>query len=412
MVKYDWKKEISKFRNDIGEYLQKRYDDYCKDTNEYSVDGEDWYRCQNKEKHYNKQDRLIKFGFKLRDKLKKYPEVIRKHVFEEIGIPTHIEIERYFKDKHDELLKKYNNEDLLKQKEEFEQRTFIKNIDKFTAELKRIGKETDKREAAEEIERKKKIKEEAKRNILIKRRKGLFSNVKPLIFYEEILDFFEEHDIYFQENGKPEGEWVEDRRLGKYWIGDRSFSDKENEKYILTDNPDDNQKLVDRCEEMVNILLILKDSEDNQLILLRIKTSQKYLINGYLITRQIASFNKKLIQRLIKELSTNPYNPNQRIKNHPCKEYNFSIYKDGFDIKEIKEDIDEFIRINEQNLFTPFEMLKVYLKKHNNRITIEDYELFTKNTNIVARKILNDFTKENKLQWKKEGSNHELVYFI
>ncbi len=58
------------------------------------------------------------------------------------------------------------------------------------------------------------------------------------------------------------------------------------------------------------------------------------------------------------------------------------------------------------------DFIKAYLRQNNNEITIIDYAFVINNTNIVARRILNNFANEKKLNYKKVGRSHKLVYFI
>ena len=219
---------------------------------------------------------------------------------------------------------------------------------------------------------------------------------------KELIEADQEYDVYFEANSVPEGKWKDItfknrnrfQETNKVWHGDNCFSDKLTYKYILPDNPDENQKLLNRCKEMVNILLILKDSEYNQTKLRHMEILQKYLTKKYLITRQIAWYIDHIKFLIIEELSVDPNNQYESFRNHPSNKYDFKLYKDNYDITKIKEDIAEFIRIKEDTILTPYECLLVYLKKHDNRITIKQYQLFTNKTNIVVRRILNNFVND------------------
>ena len=432
---YDWKDWIINFREDIASYLKMRYEDYCKDRKEeYGIYSEhDFIR----ERHEIKQNELIKLGIKLRKKLRFFRDKSRKELFRQHISELNLS-EDYFKDKYNDFCKeleetndvlslhkqkssyilniekKKEKERLLKFKEAMKDTRFIKIID--------LRKENyEKRKAKEE---KRKIKRKAKKE-RVERRQGL-SNIKPISFYEELyksedIEYDNEiikqeliYDIYFQKNGKPIGVWKTYRTKNydekKKWIGDGSFSDEEVDKYILSDNPEENQTCLNNCKEIRNIIIDLDESQREYLH--DVDILQKYLTKKYLITRQIAWFVYCLKFRLIEVLSIDPNNPKLTLRNHPSREYDFNIYNNDFDIIKVKEDVSEFIRISEGMILTPIEYLKkVYLNQHDN-ITIKQYSLFIKKSEKVAHRILNGFVKEKKLKSGKIGSSHKIIYFV
>ncbi len=456
MVLYTWKTQMEKTDKDIKEYLEKRYEDYCRDTNQHSIEGKTWYKLREREKeeHCDKQDKLIILGFELKEKLNFFLDKSRKELFEQ-AIDNLKSIDSYYKDKHDNfckeleetnnsLLIKYqklpyelNNvkekrkEELFEQKERIKDRSFVIIIDERKDNYKKMKEEYERNKP--ERERRKAIEKARKEREI--RREG-FSNAKPLSFYEEMykgenavcsyggVDEDNEHikedqefDSYFEEHGKPKGVWEETKMFNSYrtkerWYGDDCFSDKEIDKYFLVDNPDENQKYLNRCKEMVNILINLKDSEYNQNKKLHVEMLQKYLTEGYLITRQIAWFFDLIKHLLIEELSIDPNDPYKEIRDHPSKKYDFNIYKEKFDIIQIRKDVSEFVRTNEGTILTPIEWLKVYLKKHDNKITTKKYSLKINKSEKVARRILDGFVKEKKLKSRKIGSSHKTIYFV
>ena len=423
--KNEWREVMLITDKDIAEYLDRRYEDYCKDKNEKSsTSGDEAQRGR----HKVKQSQLVKFGIKLKKKLSFFLDESRKELFEQAFENLEL-IDRFYKGKYDEFCKeleetnktlplhkqrdpytlyvdrKEKEKHFFNQKESMKDYTFVRNIDKRRADYEKKKADRDKRRVEEEKRKaEEKIKEER-----TERRKGL-SNVKPLSFYEEIytsdddedeerIKSEQEHDNYFEENGIPE----------RY---DHRISDKRPEEYTSADTPEENQKYLDRCKEIANILVNLRDSEYNQLQLLEVGILQKYLTKGYLITRQIAWFVYLLNEMLIEELSIDPNNPNIYIKNHPSKEYDIGIYKDDFDIIKIKEDVDEFVRENEGTVLTPIEYLKVFLKKHDNRITVVRYASIINQSYKVSLRILKGYVADKNLKCKKVGKSHKLIFHI
>ena len=448
---HTWKERLSEMGEDIAEYLERRYEDYCRDKNEKSSASGGEAQL---EREIAKQKQLIEFGITLKEKLSFFLDESRRELFGQI-YERNEAVDSFFKRKYKGFCKEleennkalplYKQKDsytlhieksdkekqLFEYKEIMKNNLFIENIDKRRADYEKKKAERERRNAEEEA--KKKV--EAERFARNEKKKG-FTNVKPLSFYEELyikndspfnygddvdeskfdMEVEQEYDIYFEENGSPKGTWKTYRTGSfnerKYWTGDNTISNRRPEEYTSADTPENNQIYLDRCKEITNILVNLNNSEDNQLQLRHIEILQKYLIKGYLITRQIACFVRNIKYTLIEELSIDPNNPNRIIQNHSIKEYEIGIYDNDFNIEKIKEDVDEFIRINEGMILTPFECLVVYLKKHDDIITIKEYASFINNTNIVARRILNEFAEEKKLKYKKVGRRHELVYFI
>jgi len=424
--KNEWQEVMFIIDKDIAEYLERRYEDYYKDKNEKSsTSGGEAQR----ERHKVKQNQLVKFGIKLKEKLNFFQNESRKELFKQIDLKNK-QLDSFFKKIYDDFCKELDKtnkalllyeqkdpytlhceksdkeEQLLEYKEIMKNSCFVEKIDKRRADYEKKKADRDKRRVEEEKRKaEEKIKEER-----TERRKGL-SNVKPLSFYEEMYIYGDddedeerikseqEHDNYFEENGIPE----------RY---DCRISDKRPEAYTSADTPEENQKYLDRCKEIANILVNLRDSEYNQLQLLEVGILQKYLTKGYLITRQIAWFVYFLNELLIEELSIDPNNPNIHIKNHPSKEYDVGIYRDDFDIIKIKGDVDEFVRENEGTVLTPIEYLKVFLKKHDNRITVVRYASIINQSYKVSLRILKGYVADKNLKCKKVGKSHKLIFLI
>lgn len=429
LIMDDWEASIPKFRNDIGEYLIKRYEDYCNYIDEreghMSFDREEVV-----ERHKNKKNELIKFGKVLRERLEGFLPESRKELFENT-IKDDRTTAEFFKSKYKEFKGKFDKEYrykwnlerskeysskkftkklyFLKMCETMKNNRFIENIDERKVITERRMFEEDKRIAEEKIIRE-----------LSERRQG-HSNIKPLSFYEEFFDYGEvdveyknerieeeqEYDVYYQENGTPEGVWVECS-----WCGDYAFPLDIKDTYISHDNSEDNLKYINKCKELGNLLISLKDSRYSQYTLHQINVLEKYLNEGYLITRQITNIIGGIEYYLKRQLTVDPNNPDKHINNHPSLDYNFNIYTDDYDITKIKEDVSEFIRVNEEKIFTPYECLVIYLEKHDNRITIKEYAKFAHITEKVAKRILYNFVEEGKLKWKKEGKNHQYIFSI
>ncbi len=440
---YDWNSSIINFREDISEYLKKRYEDYCKDRNEKGYLYHEYAYIR--ERHENKQQQLIKHGIILSKKLRFFLEEPRKELFKQHISELNL-LEDYFKNKYNkfcEELEETNNslslqdqkksyqlhiekgekeKQLFKFKEAMKDARFIKIVDLRRHNYEKEVIKEGKRKAKEE---KRKIKRKAKKE-RVERRQGL-SNVKPVSFYEELyksedIEYEKEvikeeqiHDIYFQRRGKPKGVWktyrTRDYDEKKKWIGDESFSDEEVEKYILSDNPDENQKRLNSCKEIRDIIVDL--SESNMFkgeYVHDVDILQKYLNQKYLITRQIATSFSYLKYRLIENLSIDPNNPNYTLRNHPSREYDFDIYDDDFDIKKVKEDVSEFIRISEGMILTPIEYLKVHLKKNDKQITANEYSLIIGKSYKVALRILKEFVANKELISKK-GNRGLLIFY-
>lgn len=440
--KTEWREVMFKMDKDIAEYLERRYEDYCRDRSEKSSVSGGYNQLEGCNV---KQNQLIKFGIKLKKKLSFFLHKSRKDLFEQALENLEL-VDKFYKNKYDEFCKeleeanrklplhkqrasytlhvdrKEKEEHFFNQKERLKDYTFVRNIDKKRADYEKKKADREKRRIEEE---KRKVEEKIKEE-RIERRKG-FSNVKPLSFYEEMyirddspfsygdIDDDKEHirseevfDIYFEENGSPKG--IRNER--GYWCGDLSISDKRPGEYTSADTPEENQKNIDRCKEITNILINLSDSESNQRYLRHTEILQRYLTEGYLITRQIAWFVYYINAMLIEVLSIDPNNPNRYIKDHPSKEYDVGIYKDNFNITKIKEDVDEFIRINEGMILTPIEYLKVFLKKHDNRIPVVRYASIINKSEKVAMRILKGFVADKKLKSKKTGSSHKLIFYV
>lgn len=421
-IMYDWNDSIPKFRNDISEYLKKRYDDYCNHSGEregyisFKRDGVE-------ERHEHKKSKLIELGLVLREKLEFFLPESRNELFENT-IKNNIITEKFFKSKFDkfigELDKEYirhkqnletrqeyiNNEiamklHLLKKCENMKDNRFIESIDKRKAMTKKWMLEEDKRIAEEKIVRERK-----------ERRQG-FSNIKPLSFYEEKYKHDEENDnedwikllqqkdIYFQEHEIPDEDCVLSERP---------------EIYITIDTPEENQKHLNRCKELKEIIEDLisqiythfKWLQNENLF--NVDILQEYLTKGYLVTTQIVGLLFRINFWLICILSSDLNKPYLIIDDHPSKGYNFNLFTDDYDITKIKEDIKEFVRVSEEKIFTPYECLKVYLKKHNNKITKKQYAKFTGKSLYVASKELERFEAEKKLKSKVEDRGLNVFY--
>ncbi|MFX1569821.1 MAG: hypothetical protein ACFFCV_15825 [Promethearchaeota archaeon] len=337
-------------------------------------------------------------------------------------------LENFTKIKYDEFCKedKYKeiNEYVHRQNElsRFEKTQFKV---KFQEELEKLKVKNEYRKNQFEIwlkEDKEKKNIEERLTKLNRRRKG-YTNIKPMSFYEELhmkddsplnyddeyyLKIEIEYDTYFEETGTP-------KRIKNdqgYWYGDDSITKQNPERYELADTPEMNQKFLDRCKEIANILINLRDSDFNKYTLKHIEILQKYLSKKYLITRQIAFFSNRLSNEIIDELSTDPNNPHRKIKNHPCREYDIDIYSNHFDLELIKEDIEKFIQINKSMELTPFGHLRKYLINNNNEITIPEYATLINNTYKVAMTRLKKFEKEKGLKSKRVGKSHKLIFYI
>lgn len=440
---YDWEASIINFREDISEYLKKRYEDYCKDIKE--KENLLYLRDEVRKRHEIKQDELIKLGINLRKKLGFFLDEPRKELFKQ-HISELKNLEDYFKDKYNKFCEELeetnnflslqdhkNSYQLYIEKDEKEKQLFkFKEYAKDTRFIKIIDLRRHNYERRVVKEEKRKVKEEKRKakKERVERRQGR-SNIKPLTFYEELFnsgdieydneEIKEEqiYDIYFQKNGKPMGVWetyrTRDYDEKKKWVGDESFSDEEVDKYVLSDILDKNQIYLNRCKEQLDFVVV-KEETDAEYYLKnvtpQIEILQRYLSKKHLITRQIAFLNRDLVYIMREACSTNPNYPYHTIKNHPSRKYNFSVYNDIYDILKIKEDVSEFIRKNEGLILTPIEYLGVYLKKHNNQITIKEYSKLIKKSEYIASKRLNGFVVNKELKAKQVDSSHKFIYYI
>jgi len=447
---YDWNDVIAKIDEDIAEYLKKRYEDYCKDKNENSsTSGDEAQR----ERHNAKQMELIEVGIVLHKKLGFFLPESRKELFEQTIIENE-RIDIYFKEEYGKFckeLKEINEalpiykqrnpltlhiekskqeKRLFERKEIMKNNLFIENIDKRRAEYEKIKVEYEKKKAEEE-----------KREMLSERRQE-HSNIKPIDFYERLYlakendeiideddkkDYMEEQqekDVYFEEHGIPKGEWIEsDVKEGKRFTQlmgeENSLVDRYPESVIYSsaDSLEENQKHLNRCKEMKEIIddLLLQDymqhlkwlQDEN---LFNVEILQEYLTKGHLVTIQIAELVFRIIFWLKWMLTTNLNKPYLTIENHPAREYKIDVYSDDFDIRKIKQDVAEFIRINEGKILTPLEHLKVYLKKHDNRITIKEYAKLIDKSEYIASKTLKKFEADKKLKSEKEYQGLNVFY--
>jgi len=447
---YDWNDVLANLGEDIKEYLEKRYKDYCRDKNENSsTSGGEAQR----ERHNAKQMELIEFGIELYQKLHFFIDESRKELFEQT-ISENERIDIYFKEEYGKFckeLKEINEalpiykqrnphtlhiekskqeKRLFERKEIMKNNLFIEDIDKRRAEYEKIKVEYEKKKAEEE-----------KREMLSERRQE-HSNIKPIDFYERLYlakendeiidedhkkDYMEEQqekDVYFEEHGIPKGEWIEsDVKEGKRFTQlmgeENSLVDRYPESVIYSsaDSLEENQKHLNRCKEMKEIIddLLLQDYmqhlkwlQDKNLF--NVEILQEYLTKGHLVTIQIAELIFRIIFWLKWMLTTNLNKPYLTIENHPAREYKIDVYSDDFDIRKIKQDVAEFIRINEGKILTPLEHLKVYLKKHDNRITIKEYAKLIDKSEYIASKTLKKFEADKKLKSEKEYQGLNVFY--
>ena len=452
----DWD-TLSNLGEDIKEYLERRYKDYCRDKNENSsTSGDEAQR----ERHNAKQMELISLGIELYQKLHFFIDESRKELFEQT-ISEHERIDIYFKEEYEDFCKelkeinealpiyKQRNPHTLhiekseKEKQLFERKEikknnlFIENIDKRRADYEKKKANYEKRKAEDE---KRRAEEKARKERIIKR-KG-HSNIKPIDFYEKLYlakkndeiideddkkDYMEEQqekDLYFEEHGIPKGEWTEfDVKEGKCFT---PLRDEENSLvdrypeiviYSSADSFEENQKHLNRCKEMKEIIddLLLQDYMQHfkwlqGKNLFNVEILQEYLTKGHLVTIQIAELVFRIIFWLRWMLTTDLNKPHLAIKNHPAREYKIDVYSDDFDIRKINQDVAEFIRINEGKILTPLEYLKVHLKKHDNRITIKEYAKLIDKSEYIASKTLKKFEADKKLKSKKEYQGLNVFY--
>jgi len=439
-----WKERLSEVGEDTAQYLERRYGDYCRDKNERSSVSGDKAQL---ERHHAKQKLLIEFGIILEGKLSFFLAKSRKELFEQM-YEENESLDSYFKKVYDDFCKELDEtnkalsfyerdsytlhceksdkeKQLYKYKEIIKNDRFIEKIDKRRAEDEKMKVEDEKRRAKEKIRKEREI-----------RREG-FSNVKPSSFYEEMylsheddedndIEFMkekEEADNYFQENGKPKGEWF-DSNDGTFFTKD--FRDDKNDPipkrsknliiYLSADTQKENQKHLNRCKElrkMIDDLELLEGVEDDWVrdIINEADILQEYLTKGYLITTQIALFVFKLnfwITQMATRISRKPYR--FFLSYHPASEYDIDIYNDNFNIEEIYKDIREFIAITKKHTLTPIEELENFLKEHNNRITKEQYAEFIGKSLYIASKELEKFEAEKKLKVKIEAKGLNVFY--
>ena len=454
---YDWNDVIAKIDEDIAEYLMKRYKEYCKDKSESSsTSGGEAQR----ERHKVKRNQLVKFGIKLKEKLNFFQNESRKELFKQIykgdealGSFFNKRYDNFCKelDKTNKALLLYKQKDpytlhceksdkeeqLLEYKEIMKNSRFVESIDKRRADYEKKKANYEKRKAEDE---KRRAEEKARKERIIKR-KG-HSNIKPIDFYEKLYlakkndeiideddkkDYMEEQqekDLYFEEHGIPKGEWTEfDVKEGKCFT---PLRDEENSLvdrypeiviYSSADSFEENQKHLNRCKEMKEIIddLLLQDYMQHfkwlqGKNLFNVEILQEYLTKGHLVTIQIAELVFRIIFWLRWMLTTNLNKPHHVIENHPAREYKIDVYSDDFDIRKIKQDVAEFIRINEGIILTPLEYLKVYLKKHDNRITIKEYAKLIDKSEYIASKTLKKFEADKKLKSEKEYQGLNVFY--
>ena len=422
---YDWNDIVSNIDEDISEYLVKRYEDYWKDRNEKSGY---IYAGEIGKRHDAVQQQLIRLGLELRDKLSFFLPESRKELFEQMikkykildicinkmyndyckkldeitnALPFHKRRESY--KLHFE--KSNKKKELFKLKEDYKDEGFIKLIDDRKANYLKKKAEEEARRIAEE-----------KKEALRIRRKG-YTNIKPLSFYEEMYLADEDVDEYNESILFMEEQQEEDRVFQETGIyEDEVLLPKIYEICSLIDTPEENQKYLNRCKEIRKLLddLSLFDEEVDwiRVIIDDADILQKYLTEGYLITRQIFSFvyrlnhwTKYLIIRL----------PNQsfhHFNKHPAMKYDIDIYSDNFDIEQVNEDISELYAKTKKYISTPIKELNKYLKEHNNEITIVDYARFKIITPKVAKRILKGFEEKGELKSKKVGKSHKLVFYV
>ncbi|MBA7492943.1 hypothetical protein ES702_03496 [subsurface metagenome] len=420
---------------DIAQYLERRYGDYCKDKNERSSVSGDKAQM---ERHKAKQEQLIKFGIKLREKLSFFPAEPRGESFEQIYKDNET-LDIYFKKVYDDFCKELEETDkafpiykqrgphklhiemtdkekqLFKYKEIMKNDCFIENIDKRRADYEKIKVEYEKKKIEDEKRRAK----EKERKERIAKKKG-HSNIKPIDFYERlycrygspfgyerfcnhsenyvIMQQEREWDVYFEERGKPS---EDDYRCSK----------KKPLRYKL-DSLEDNKIYLDRCKQLLKVFKPFCDDYDSfDDFQAQINIYREYLDKGYLITRQIAHISKsigRIFWRRIDNETRNQLSVSDKNK------YKIDVFNDdSFDIKEIKIKVNKFIGGGEEGeleILTIIESLKEYLKDHNNRITAKEYSTLTNQSYKMALVVLKKFVVNKELKSKKEERGLNIFY--
>lgn len=433
---------LSILGEDIAEYLKKRYDDYCKDRNEKSsVSGNE----AQYERHRAKQNQLIEFGIILREKLSFFLDESRKELFEQI-YERNRSLDSFFKERYDEFCKElketnkalplYKQKDpytlhceksdkekqLFKHKEIMKNDRFIESIDKRRAEYEKTKVEYEKKKVEDE---KRRAKENARKERIAKK-KGL-SNIKPIDFYERLYyrygapfgyerfcihgeDFFimqeeRDWDIYFEEKGRPN---KDDYRCSK----EKTF------RYKL-DSPEDNQKYLDRCKQLLEVfkpLCVDNDDYDYDYDNYQDQISiyQEYLDKGYLITRQIAYISKFIGRIFWYRIDNETRN---QLSVFDKDKYKINVFDDdSFNIAEIKLKVNKVTKNTEGEeeieveILTPIQSLKQYLKKHNNRITVNEYSILINQTYRMALINLKKFVVNKELKSRKEDRGRLVFY--
>ena len=396
---------ISKIDKEIAEYLEKRYLDYSKDRNEEKACI--YGREEVMKRHQEKQQQLIEFGFLLVEKLDFFLPKSRDELFKQM-INELESIDKFFNDIYENFCKELQESNKIlpyyKQKGMYEIHSEESDKKKHLFKLKEMMKndllieKIDNRKAnyfkkkaeAERKEAEAKAREMAlERSIMLEERRKGYTNIKPICFYDE--GYMEEYecDVEFQEGTKPE-----------------EITD------ILVDTPEGNQKYLNRCKEMLNLLIGLENGSSYQSDLYYLEKSQGYLLQGYLITKQLYWLPFYYNDTLIDILSRDPNERYKDLSNHPARGYKIDFHSDDFDIEKIKKDVDGFIEYNKSLELTPIAELEKYLEKHDNEVSIVDYARFKGITCKVSKRILKGFETERKLKSKNVGSEHKLIFYV
>lgn len=427
---------LSNLGEDIKEYLEKRYEDYCKDKNENSSTsgGDGQFK-----RHIAKQMELISFGIELYKKLHFFLGESRKKLFEQAFEGLEL-TDKFYKGKYDKFCKELeeNNkarpfnkqEDLYEihrkesdveelffnRKEKMKNKLFIKIIDERRADYEK--KKADREKRKDEYE--KRLAKEIAREERIAKKKG-HSNIKPIDFYErlycrygapfgmerfcigmeeyEIMQQERDWDLYFEEKGIPSNY---DYRAPK----EKPF------KYKL-DSPEDNQKYLDRCKQLFEVFKPLAERYDDDFdgYQAQINIYQEYLDKGYLITRQIANLSKHIGKIFWYRIDRKTRG---QLSAFSKQEYKINIFDDeSFNIEESKIKVNKFTGgegEGEVEILTPIDYLKKYLKKHGNRITAKEYSTLTNQSYKMALVILKNFVVNKELKSKKEERGLNIFY--
>lgn len=280
---------------------------------------------------------------------------------------------------------------------------------KFNEEIEKLRAENEKKRI--ELEKQK------AKELRISKKKGL-SNIKPYSFYDKlycrysspfgfkrfylsdeeykIMQEEREYDIYFEEKGIP----------NKH---DYRITTEKPIKY-KTDSPEENQKYLNSCKELLEIFKVLDVDLNNYYT--EIEIYQEYLDKNYLITRQIIMISKNIGRILWEELD---YKTRKQISHFYKHNYKIDIFDDeSFNIEEIKHKVNEFINgkeVKTEVILTPIEYLREFLKKNNNRITIVRYASLINKSYKVALRILKGFVSDKKLKVKKEAKG-KLIFYL